>query len=85
MAVSYYIILLLLGLSFMLFDQDVYVCQLLYHNFCCQDYSLWYLIKMFMAVSYYIITAAVRIILKIFWAVSNHIITTALGVVLNGI
>ena len=39
----------------MLFYQGVYVCQLLYHNFFCQDYSLWYLIKMFMAVSYYTI------------------------------
>ena len=45
------------------FDQDVCGCQLLYHNCCGQDYPLWYLIKMFMAVSYYIITTAVRIIL----------------------
>ena len=47
----------------MVFDQDVYGCQLLYHHCCFHDYPLWYMIKMFMAVSYYIITAAVRIIL----------------------
>ena len=45
----------------MVFDYCAYGCQLSYHNCCCQDYPLWYFIKMFMAVSYYIITAAVWI------------------------
>ena len=47
----------------MVFDQDVYGCQSLYHNYCCQDYPLWYLIKMFMSISHYIITAALKIVL----------------------
>ena len=34
-----------------------------YYNGCCHDYPLWYLIIVLMAVSYYLITAAVRIIL----------------------
>ena len=46
----------------MVIDHCAYGCQLLY-NCCCQDYPLWYLIKMCIAVGYYIITAAVRIIL----------------------
>ena len=49
----------------MVFDQDVYGCQLLYHNCCCQDYPSCYLTKMFVPVSYYAIPAAVRIILYV--------------------
>ena len=45
----------------MVFNQCAFGCRLLYHNCCCRDYPIWYLIKMFMAVRYYIITAAVRI------------------------
>ena len=47
----------------MVFDQNVYECQLLSHIYCCQEYPLYYLTKIFVAVHYYIITAAVRIIL----------------------
>ena len=48
----------------MVFNQDVYGYQLLYHNCCCQDCPLWYLIKMLMVVSYYFITAALGIVLS---------------------
>ena len=47
----------------MIFDQDVYHYRLLYQNCFGQDYPLWYLIKMFIPVGYYIITAAFMIIL----------------------
>ena len=46
----------------MISDQD-YVTADSYHICCCQDYPLCYLIKIFMAVSYYTINTAVRIIL----------------------
>ena len=51
----------------MVFDQYVCGCQLLYHNCCFQDYPLWYLIYMFMVVSYCIKNAAVRFLLYIIY------------------